>query len=64
VSNKVKCYYGTWISFVCTLKDGKMAEKLVAGGVWKIPELMHRLAARSWPPGDVSANAGRGNSVV
>ncbi|QCD97646.1 hypothetical protein DEO72_LG6g2357 [Vigna unguiculata] len=37
--------------------NGKMAEHLVAGGVWEIPELTHRLAARSWPPSDVGDSA-------
>jgi len=57
VINKLKCYDYSGISFVCTLKDGKMAEHLVAGGVWEIPELTHRLAARSWPPSDVGDSA-------
>jgi len=57
VINKLKCYDCAGVSFVCTLKDEKMAEKLVAGGVWKIPELTHRLAARSWLPGDVGDSA-------
>ncbi|QCD94683.1 hypothetical protein DEO72_LG5g2768 [Vigna unguiculata] len=34
-----------------------MAEHLVVGGIWEVPELTHRLAARSWPPGDVGDSA-------
>jgi len=30
---------------------------LGAKGIWEVPELMHRLAVRSWPPGDVGDNA-------
>jgi len=57
VINKLKCDDCAGISFVCTLRGGKMAGQLVAGGVWEIPKLTHRLAARSWPPGDVGDTA-------
>ena len=57
VISKLNFYDCAEISFVCTLKDGKMAEHLVAGGIWEVPELTHRLAARSWPPGDVGDSA-------
>jgi len=28
-----------------------------SAGIWEVPELMHRLAAQSWPPGDVGDSA-------
>jgi len=38
---------------VCIDKDGKMVEQWVQEESRKFPRLMHRLAARSWSPGDV-----------
>jgi len=39
------------------IKMEKMVEHWVQEESGNFPELMHRLAARNWPPGDVGDNA-------